>query len=106
MEAFLKLLSPFAPHICEELWASIGHRRSIALEPWPVHDPALAVDETIEYAVQLNGKIRGRVLVDAGADETAVRDAALAVPELVTALAGKIPKKVIVVPRKLVSIVV
>jgi leucyl-tRNA synthetase len=106
METFVKLLSPFAPHVAEELWQAMGHARSIAYEPWPAFDPALTADAEIEYAVQVNGKVRGRVVVDAGADEESIRNAALGLPELQAALAGKPPRKIIVVPKKLVSIVV
>lgn len=58
MEAFVLLLSPMAPHIAEELWQLLGHKATLAYEPWPVHDPALTVEDTVEIPVQIKGKLR------------------------------------------------
>jgi leucyl-tRNA synthetase len=99
------LLSPFAPHLAEELWRKLGHERSIAFEPWPVADPRLLVAETITLAVQVNGKRRDEIEVPTGASEDEVRSAALAAPNVVRHLEGRTPKKVIVVPGRLVNIV-
>jgi leucyl-tRNA synthetase len=104
-ETLLMLLSPFAPHLAEELWQRLGHERSIAFEPWPVADPRLLVAETITLAVQVNGKRRDEIEVPAGASEDEVRSAALAAPNVVRHLEGRTPKKVIVVPGRLVNIV-
>jgi leucyl-tRNA synthetase len=84
----------------------MGHTASLAYEPFPVADPALLVEDTIEYPVQVNGRVRGRVTVpaDAGADE--VEKAALSDPKVAAALDGRTPKKVIVVPGRLVNVVV
>ncbi|MBL8692811.1 MAG: leucine--tRNA ligase [Planctomycetes bacterium] len=105
VEPFLLLLAPFAPHLAEELWSKIGHGESLAYAQWPVFDPALCTEDSVEYAVQINGKVRARVTVPADAGEDAVRAAGLAAPEVASQLAGKTPKKVIVVKGKLVSIV-
>ena len=104
-ETLLMLLSPFAPHLAEELWQRLGHERSIAFEPWPVADPRLLVAETITLAVQVNGKRRDEIEVPTGASEDEVRSAALAAPNVVRHLEGRTPKKVIVVPGRLVNIV-
>ncbi|CAG0959256.1 leucyl-tRNA synthetase [Myxococcaceae bacterium] len=104
-ETFLKLLSPFAPHLAEELWNRLGHAQSIALEPWPSADPTLLVADTITLAVQVNGKRRDEIRVAADADAATVEAAALAAPNVVRHLEGRAPKKVIVVPGRLVNIV-
>jgi leucyl-tRNA synthetase len=104
-EQFLLLLSPFAPHLAEELWQRLGHEGSLAYEPWPVADPALLVKETVTLAVQVNGKRRDEVEVPADADEAAIRAAALASPNVQKHLAGREAKKVIVVPGRLVNVV-
>ena len=60
------LLSPFAPHIAEELWQALGHEKSLAYEPWPEFDPALAKEDTVEVPVQINGKLRSKITVATG----------------------------------------
>jgi leucyl-tRNA synthetase len=105
-EAFLRMLSPFAPHLAEELWQRLGHAGSVALAPWPEADPALLVDETVLLVVQVNGKRRGEVRVPKDADEAAVREAVLADETVQRHLAGKAPRKWIVVPGRLVNVVV
>ncbi|HSJ96443.1 MAG TPA: class I tRNA ligase family protein, partial [Myxococcota bacterium] len=106
VEMLLKLLAPLAPHLAEELWERLDHAQSIAHAPWPVADPALLAAATITLAVQVNGKRRDEIQVPAGADEAAVRAAALASENVRRHLGGKQPRKVIVVPGRLVSIVV
>jgi leucyl-tRNA synthetase len=98
------MVSPFAPHIAEEMWRRMGHDQTVTYEAFPVADPALLTAESVTYPVQINGKVRGRVEVDADADEAAVRAAALA--EVAAALEGREPKKVIVVAGRMVSVVV
>jgi leucyl-tRNA synthetase len=105
-EAFLRLLSPFAPHLAEELWQRLGHTSSVALAPWPEADPALLIDETVLLVVQVNGKRRGEVRVRKDADEAAVREAVLADEAVQRHLAGQTPRKWIVVPGRLVNLVV
>ena len=104
-EAFLRMLSPFAPHLAEEIWRRLGHERSLALENWPEADPSLLVEETIRMAVQVNGKRRDEIEVAADADEAEIRAAALASERVQKHLGGREPKKVIVVPGRLVNVV-
>ena len=100
------LLSPFAPHLAEELWHALGHEQTLAYEPWPKFDPALTKADEIEVPVQINGKVRSKVTVPADIDEEALEAAALADPSVQASIAGKTVRKVIVVPGKLVNIVV
>ena len=102
---FLTLLAPFAPHICEELWQRLGHGGSLAHEPWPRFDPAMLREDEIEIPVQVNGKLRSKVRVPAGADHEKVREIALADERAQSSLAGKPVKKVIIVPGRMVNIV-
>jgi len=105
-EPLVLMLAPVAPHLAEELWSRLGHDTSLAYEPFPVADPALLVGETVEYPVQVNGKVRGRITVSADADEATVRAAALAEPKVAAYVDGKEPRKVIVVPGRIVTVVV
>jgi leucyl-tRNA synthetase len=104
-ETFVLLLAPFAPHLAEELWQRLGHAESLAHEAWPRADAAMLVDDTLTLAVQVNGKRRAEIHVPADADETAIREAAIAEPNVERHLGGREPKKVIVVPGRLVNIV-
>src|SRR6185312_3245443 len=104
VEPLVAMVSPFAPHLGEELWKRLGHDTSVAYADFPVADPALLVAESITYPVQVNGKVRGRIEVAADAPEEAVRSAALA--SVAAHLDGKDPRKVIVVPGRMVSVVV
>jgi leucyl-tRNA synthetase len=106
MEKLVLLLSPFAPHLAEELWQVLGNAKTLAYEPWPSYDEAMLKQDTIEVPVQVNGKLRGRIQAPAGADNAALE--ALAREDAKTAehLAGKKVVKVIVVPGKLVNFVV
>jgi leucyl-tRNA synthetase len=106
METFVLLLSPFAPHLGEELWQILSHDSSLAYEPWPAYDPALLVDDSIEVPVQVNGKLRGRVTVAANADRGNLEEAARSDPKIAELLAGKSLAKIVVVPGKLVNFVV
>jgi leucyl-tRNA synthetase len=106
IERFLLVLSPFAPHICEELWQRLGHDRSITLEPWPSYDEALTIDETTEMAVQINGKLRGRITVLTDATDDQIVEAAKADDKIAAELAGKQIKRTIVVKRRLVNLIV
>jgi leucyl-tRNA synthetase len=103
-EPLAQMVSPFAPHVAEELWHRMGHGESLAYSDFPVADPALLVAESVTYPVQVNGKIRGRIEVAADATEDAVREAALT--EVAGALEGKEPRKVIIVAGRMVSVVV
>ncbi len=106
LNTFVLLLSPFAPHLAEELWRVLGHSETIAYEPWPTYEEALTKADEITVPVQINGKLRGKVTVSAGIDQEALQAAALADPKIQALLEGKTIKKIIVVPGKLVNIVV
>jgi leucyl-tRNA synthetase len=106
IEPFILILAPFAPHIAEELWQRLGHKKSLACEPWPRYDEELAREKQVELAVQVNGKLKDRIVVPAEADEEQIRQKALANDKVIAALAGKTPKKVIVIKSRLVNIVV
>jgi len=106
METLVQLLSPFAPHIAEELWQLLGHKQSLAYEPWPAFDESAIKEEAIEVPVQINGKLRGRVQVPADADSAATESAARADAKIAEQLAGKTIVKVIAVPGRLVNFVV
>jgi leucyl-tRNA synthetase len=105
-EPLVLILAPLAPHIAEELWASMGHEQSLAWEAFPEADPAwLAVDE-VELPVQVNGKVRGHVTVPAGAADAAIEQAALQVDRVAAALHGKQVRRVVVVPGRMINFVV
>ncbi|ROP29218.1 leucyl-tRNA synthetase [Couchioplanes caeruleus] len=104
VEPLVLMMSPFAPHLAEELWRKLGHEGTLAYADFPVADPAQLVAESVTYPVQVNGKVRGRVEVAPDTAEDAVREAALAA--VAEVLAGREPRKVIVVPGRLVSVVV
>ncbi len=106
MERFLPLLSPFAPHIAEELWQALGHGATMAHESWPTWEEALIKEDTIEVPVQVNGKLRAVVAIAADADNAALEAAARANPKIADLLAGKTLVKKIVVPGRLVNFVV
>ncbi len=105
-ENFAVILAPYAPHIAEELWEKLGHEPSIGLVPWPSYDPALCVDDTIEIPVQVNGKLRGRLVVPADTPQDVLQSMALADSNVQKFTEGKRIAKVIVVPGKMVSVVV
>jgi leucyl-tRNA synthetase len=100
------LLAPMAPYLAHELWEMTGQTNNLLKAPWPKYDAALAAEDEIEIPVQVNGKLRGLVVVPANANEDQIKQAALTDEKVRTALAGKQVVKVIVVPKKLVSVVV
>ena len=102
---FAIILSPFAPHMAEELWSKMGEASSIAYQHWPKVDPAMLRDDQIEMPVQILGKVRGKITVPADANAKAVELAALADAKIAQMLEGKTVKKVIVVPGKIINIV-
>jgi len=105
LEPLVLMVAPLAPHLAEELWARLGHREPLAHGPFPVADPAHLVEDTVEYPVQVNGKVRGRVTVAADAVADTVEAAALADEKVGAFLDGRTPKKVIVVAGRMVNIV-
>jgi leucyl-tRNA synthetase len=104
-ERFVKLLAPFAPHICEELWFRLGHPEPLARATWPEFDAALVRDEIIEMAVQVNGKLRGRIQVPATADVAELTAAALQNESIARSLAGKQVRQTIVAKGRLINLV-
>jgi len=102
----LKLLAPFAPFIAEELWQRTGGQGSIHHQTWPTFDAALAQAQTVEIAVQVNGKVRARISIDADADEDVMREAALTTPVIQQMLTEHPARRIIVAPGRLVNIIV
>jgi leucyl-tRNA synthetase len=120
LKTFLQLLAPFAPHLAEELWELLLFKvqgskfkveesesvESLTYAPWPKYDPALLVEDTLEIPVQVNGKLRDRILIPAKASQAELEAAALASPKVKAFIEGKTIKKIIVVPNKLVNIAI
>jgi leucyl-tRNA synthetase len=106
MSDFVLLLSPYAPHMAEELWQLLGNRQSLAYHQWPAFDEAMIKTAEIEIPIQVNGKVRGRVTVPAEASQADLERIAQSDPRILELLAGKQIVKVIVVPGRLVNIVV
>jgi leucyl-tRNA synthetase len=104
IEPFILLLSPFAPHLAEELWALLGQQPSASQQPWPVFDPALTVSDRLTIPIQVNGKLRAKIEV--GIDATREQVEGLARTEAAEWLQGKEPKKVVYVEKKLINFVV
>ena len=105
LEALVRLIAPMTPHIAEEIWQALGNAAPLVASDWPKADPAWLVVDTVTLAVQVNGKLRGTLDVPLGAEAKAVESLAMALPAVQTHLAGRTPKKVIVVPNKIVNIV-
>jgi leucyl-tRNA synthetase len=104
LEPFVLLLSPFAPHVSEELWERLGQRPSAGQQLWPRFDPALVVSDRLTIPIQVNGRLRGKLELDAGALREQLEP--LAKQEVAEWLQGKEPKKVIYVEKKLINFVV
>ena len=105
LQPLVLMVAPLAPHLAEELWCRLGNDVSLAHGPFPVADPAYLVTDTVEYPVQVNGKVRGHIVVAADAGRDVLEAAALADEKVAAFLAGATPKKVIVVPGRLVNLV-
>ena len=105
VRTLLLLVAPMVPHLAEEAWAQIGGEGLIADAAWPAHDPSLLVDDEVTVALQVNGKLRDTIAVARGTDRTALEAAALASEKIARLLDGKPPRKVIVVPDRLVNVV-
>ncbi|MDD5326346.1 MAG: leucine--tRNA ligase [Phycisphaerae bacterium] len=106
IEKFIMVLAPFAPHIAEELWERLGHTDTLAYQPWPEYDKELIKEREIELAIQVNGKIKDKIVVAADADEEQIKQKALACENVKKALGGKEPRKIIIIKSRLVNIVV
>jgi leucyl-tRNA synthetase len=105
IEALVRLIAPMLPHLAEEGWSAMGGTGLIADQPWPAHDPALLIDDETTIAIQVNGKMRDTLTVAKTADKAELERLALASDKVIRALDGANPKKVIVVPGRLVNIV-
>ncbi|UJL45118.1 leucine--tRNA ligase [Virgibacillus sp. NKC19-16] len=105
LEGFVKMLSPVAPHLSEELWAHLGHPETISYEPWPIFDESKLVEDEVEIAVQIMGKVRSKINVAKDISKDELEKQALADEKIQELTDGKTIRKVIVVPGKLVNIV-
>ncbi len=106
LKTFVTLLCPFAPHLCEEIWEQLGGKGFLSLAKWPEYDEAKTVDNSVEIAVQINGKLRATLTIAMNADKDAVLAAVKEVPAIASAIEGKSIVKEIYVPNKLANIVV
>lgn len=104
-EGFVKLLSPIAPHMSEELWSKLGHGESIAYEAWPAYDEAKMIDDEVEIVIQINGKVKAKLMVPADAKKDLLEQIAMGDDKVKEQIDGKTVRKVIAVPGKLVNIV-
>jgi leucyl-tRNA synthetase len=104
IEPFVLLLSPFAPHVAEELWSVLGHRPSVSQQPWPAFDPALTVSERMTIPIQVNGRLRAKL--DVAVDTSRDTIERLAREEAAEWLQDREPKKVIYVEKKLLNFVI
>ena len=104
VESLILMTAPLAPHICEELWARLGHEESLAYEPFPVADPAYLVEDTVTCVVQVRGKVRARLEVPSDIAEDVLREQALAIPKIADEVTGGV-RTVIVRAPKLVNVV-
>jgi leucyl-tRNA synthetase len=106
IEALVLLCAPMMPHLAEECWRALGHTSLVAETAWPGYDPALVASDNVTLAVQVNGKRRGEITLAKDSDPKTAEGAALALEAVARALEGKAPKKVIVVPNRIVNVVV
>ena len=106
LEIFIKLLLPFAPHLCEEMWEELGHDTLLTLEPWPEFDESKTIDESVEIAVQLNGKVKATITIPMGCDQQTALSMAKDDEKVKALLEGKTLVKEIYVPNKIVNLVV
>ena len=106
VEILISLVAPITPHLAEECSAALGNTHMVATSAWPVYDEALVIENEIVYPVQINGKKRAELTIARDADQNAVQQAVLALDTVTSALNGQAPKKIIVVPQRIVNIVV
>jgi leucyl-tRNA synthetase len=103
---FLQILSPFAPHLTEELWQISGHKKSINFESWPICDLSKIQDEEVKIVAQVNGKVRAEIMIKADENEEDVKIKVLKNQSVIKHLAGRVPKKFIYVKNRLINIVI
>jgi leucyl-tRNA synthetase len=106
LEAIVLMLSPIVPHICHQLWLDLGHQEVVVYLPWPQVDETALVQDSIEFVLQINGKLRSKMTVSASASNEEIEKAALSDEHVLKFIDGKPVKKVIIVPKKLVNIVI
>ena len=106
VEILVQIIAPMTPHLAEECWQALGHGDLVARRPWPAFDPALVIDEEIVLPVQINGRKKGDLTIARNADQAAVESAVLELDVVRSALGGKPPRKIIVVPQRIVNVVV
>lgn len=106
LELFVRVLAPFAPHICEELWQQLGHDSSVTSAPWPVHDEKYLREDSVKYPVSFNGKVRYTIEVPADTPSDQVQEIALGHESAARWTEGRTPRKVIVVPGRIVNVVI
>ncbi|HOI46267.1 MAG TPA: leucine--tRNA ligase [Bacilli bacterium] len=107
LEGFIQLLNPIAPHITEEIWQVVlGHKESIAYSKWPIFDLSKTIDDQVTVVVQINGKVRDKMIVPLNTEESVVKELALSSEKVQQYLIGQTIKKIVVVPNKLISIVI
>jgi leucyl-tRNA synthetase len=106
LELLVLMLSPMAPHLCEELWEMLGNSQGLDAAGWPEYAPELAAEEQVDIVVQINGRVRGKISVEAGLDENELARRAEADPKVKAALDGKKIVKRVVVPNRLVNLVI
>jgi leucyl-tRNA synthetase len=105
MEGFVKLIAPICPHISEELWEKLGHSGTVAYEAWPAYDEAKLVDDEVEIVIQINGKVKAKLLVPVDTNKDKLEQIAMDDDKVKEQIDGKTVRKVIAVPGKLVNIV-
>jgi leucyl-tRNA synthetase len=105
-EKFILILSPFAPHIAEEIWQRLGHQKTLAYEPWPQYDVNLIKEDTIEIPIQINGKLRGKITISVTLSDKEILEQARCEEKILPYLQGKQIIKEIYVPGKLINFVV
>jgi leucyl-tRNA synthetase len=105
LEALTRLIGPMMPHLAEELWRRLGHGQLLVETPWPEADRRLTVDDSVTIAVQVNGKLRATIELPRDVAQAVAEAAALAEDAVQRALAGKAPRKVIIVPNRIVNVV-
>ena len=106
LKDMLTLLYPFAPHISEELWSLLGQKESISFQKWPKYDPKLIKEEIVTLVIQVNGKVRDKIKVEADISEEKARTLAISREKIKNRISGRDIKKVVFVPGKLINIVI
>jgi leucyl-tRNA synthetase len=106
LEIAVRLINPMTPHLAEGLWRELGHDTLLVDEPWPLAEAALLADESVKIAVQVNGKLRGEIEMPVNCDQASAEAAAFLLPNVQAALEGKTPKRVILVPNRILNVVV